>query len=99
MANMSEVVQQLMKRAGARAERGSTYRRGTRSAWQHQLERLVSSHYVRSRSAENQPVTEGAMGKEDSQAKANDLSGWPEADRCSAESKVGEGEEGRLNHR
>jgi hypothetical protein len=36
------------------------------------------------------------MGKEDSQAKADDLSGRAQADCGSAASKVGEGEEGKL---
>jgi hypothetical protein len=69
-------------------------KRGTRSAGQHQLERIITSHHVRSRSPENQHGAEGAMGKaQDSQAEADDVSGSTQKDRGGSKSKVGEGEE------
>jgi hypothetical protein len=47
-------------------------------------------------SAENQPGAEGALGEVQGNAEAADLTGRTQADRGSAESTVGKGEEGGL---
>lgn len=58
----------------------------------------LTPHHVRSRSPENQPGAEVAMGEgEGSQAEAHGLGSRQEADRGGAESTVGEGEARRTH--
>ena len=81
----------VKERTRTRTEATPTDRRGTRGAGK-QLERRITDN-VRSRSAQDQPGAEGAMGEdEDSEAEAHDLSGGSQADRGGAASTVGEGE-------
>ena len=77
-------------RASARTAATPTHRPGTGGVGQ-QFEWHIT-HDVRSRSPEDQPGAEGTMGEdEDSEAKADYLTGRSEADRGGAASTVVEG--------
>jgi hypothetical protein len=71
------------------------YRRGTRGLGK-QLERRITQD-VRSRSPQDQPGAEKAVGEaQDSETEAHDLGRRAQADRGSAAGTVGEGEEGGI---
>ena len=82
----------VRERTATRAEPGPTNRRGPFHLGKCQLEWRVP--HLRSRSPENQPGAESAMGEaEGSHAKAHDLSGWPQENRSGAESQMGKGQQ------